>query len=104
MNSLGGGGEDYEKPNFSRPAQRKTIRPILIVWVLRNPKGVKRMLSLSPVIQSGMHVISLGFCFRVIVNEKSLFKKTTSSVLSLMLLIYEVYLYISCIADRQPVQ
>ena len=38
-----------------------------------------------------MRVISLGFCFRVIVNEKPLnLEKTTSSVLSVLLLIFDL--------------
>ena len=37
-----------------------------------------------------MRVTPLGLCLEVIVNEKPLnFKKTTSSVLSVLLLIYE---------------
>ena len=48
-----------------------------------------RMLSLCFVIQRSMRVIPLDFCLRVIVNEKSLnLEKTTSSVLSVLLLIY----------------
>ena len=47
------------------------------------------MLSLCLVIQRGMRITSLGFCLRVIVNEKPLnLEKTTSSVLSILLLIY----------------
>ena len=47
------------------------------------------MLSLCLVMQRGMCVTPLGFCFRVIVNEKPLnLEKTTSSVLSDLLLIY----------------
>ena len=47
------------------------------------------MPSLCLVIQPGMHVTPLGFCLRVIVNEKPLIlEKTTSSVLSVLLLIY----------------
>ena len=46
-------------------------------------------LSFCPLIQRGMRVTPLGFCLRVIVNEKTLnFEKTTSSVLSILLLIY----------------
>ena len=41
------------------------------------------MLSLCLVIQGGMRKTPLGFCLRVIVNEKPLnLEKTTSSVLS----------------------
>ena len=48
------------------------------------------MLSLCLVIQRGMRVTPLGFCFRVIVNEKLLnLEKTTSSVRYVLLLIYE---------------
>ena len=47
------------------------------------------MLSLCLVIQRGMRVTPLSFCLRVIVNEKaSNVKKTTYSVLSVLLLIY----------------
>ena len=47
------------------------------------------MLTLCLVIHRGMRVTPLGFCLRVIVNEKPLnLEKTTSSVLSVLLLIY----------------
>ena len=48
------------------------------------------MLSFSLVIQRGMHVTPLGFCLRVIVNEKPVnLEKMISSVLSsVLLLIY----------------
>ena len=40
--------------------------------------------------RKSMHVIPLGFCLWVIVNKKPLhLEKTTSSVLSVLLLIYE---------------
>ena len=55
----------------------------------QNPKGVKCMHFLCLVIQRSMHVTPLGFCLGVIVNEKLLnLDKTTSSVLSVVLLIY----------------
>ena len=44
--------------------------------------------SLCLVIQHSMHVTPLGFCLRIIVNEKPLnLEKTTSSALSVLLLI-----------------
>ena len=51
---------------------------------------------LFPVIQRGKGVTQLGFCLRVIVNEQPLnLKKTTSSVLSVLLLIYEFQVNLS---------
>ena len=48
------------------------------------------MLSLCLVIQRDMSVTTLGFCLRVIVNEKLLnLKKTTLSALSVLLFIYD---------------
>ena len=48
------------------------------------------MLSLYLVIQRGMRVTSLDFCLRDIVNKKTLnLEQATSSVLSVLLLIYE---------------
>ena len=45
--------------------------------------------------RESMRVTPLGFCLRVIVNEKHLNnKKTTSSVLSVLLLIYAPTFYI----------
>ena len=53
-------------------------------------KSYAHTLSLCPVIQRGMRVTSLGLCLRVIVNEKFLnLEKTTPSVLSGLLLIYD---------------
>ena len=47
------------------------------------------MISFYLVIQRCMRVTPLGFCLRVIVNEKPLnLENTTSSVLSVLLLIY----------------
>ena len=47
------------------------------------------MLSFSLAIHRVMRVTSLGLCLRVIVNEKPLNREqTTSSVLSVLLLIY----------------
>ena len=47
------------------------------------------MLSLCLVLQRGMRIAPLSFCLRVLVNEKPLnLKKTTSSVLSVLLLLY----------------
>ena len=47
------------------------------------------LLSLCLVIQHGIRVTSLGFCLRIIMNEKPInLEKTTSSVLSVLLLIY----------------
>ena len=46
-------------------------------------------LSLCLVIQRGMRVTPLGYCLRVVVNDKHLnLEKTVSSVLSILLLIY----------------
>ena len=47
------------------------------------------MLSVRLVIRRSMRVTPLGFCLRVIVNEKP-HEKTTSSVLSVLLLIYDI--------------
>ena len=59
----------------------------------QKPKGVTRMLFLFLVIQRGIHVAPLGFCLRVILNEKLLIlKKTTSSVLYVLLFIYANYM------------
>ena len=53
------------------------------------------MLFLFLVIQRGIHVAPLGFCLRVIVNEKLLIlKKTTSSVLYVLLFIYANYMMV----------
>ena len=47
------------------------------------------MLSICLVIQCSMRVTPLGFCLKVIMNEKLLnLEKTTASVLSVLLLIY----------------
>ena len=47
------------------------------------------MLSFSLVIQRGMHETPLGFCLRVLANEKPLnLEKMISSVLSVLLLIF----------------
>ena len=44
--------------------------------------------------RESMRVTHLGFCLRVIVNEKPLnLEKTTSSVLSVLLLIYACMVY-----------
>ena len=52
------------------------------------------MLSLCLVIQRGMRVTPSGFCLRVILNEKShKLEKATSSVLSVLLLIYRCNVY-----------
>ena len=52
------------------------------------PKGVQRILCLCLVIQPSMRISTLGFCLRVLMNIKPLkLKKTTSSVLSVLLLI-----------------
>ena len=60
----------------------------------QKPKGVprrQRMLSLCLVIQCCLRGTPLGFCLRVIVNERPLnLVKTTNSVLSVLLLIYGV--------------
>ena len=49
------------------------------------------MLSLCLVIQRGLRVTLLDLCLRVIVNEKPLnLEKATSSVLSVLLLIYGI--------------
>ena len=55
----------------------------------QKPKGVMRMLSLGLVIKRGIRLTSLSLCLRVFVNEKPLnLEKTTSSVLSVLLLFY----------------
>ena len=59
------------------------------ITLRQKPKGVTHMLSLCLLIQRSITVTPFGFYLRVIVNEKPLnLKKTTSSVLSLLLLIY----------------
>ena len=56
----------------------------------QRPKGVTHMLSLCLVIQRCLRGTPLGFCHRVIVNEKPVnLEKTTSSVLSVFLLTYD---------------
>ena len=59
----------------------------------QKPKRVTRMLSLCLVIQHVMQVTPLGYCLRVVVNEKhlNLEKTTTSSVLSVFLAIYDFH-------------
>ena len=52
------------------------------------------------VIQRGIHVAPLGFCLRIIVNEKLLnLEKTTSSVLYVLLLIYANYDVLIVVGD-----
>ena len=54
-----------------------------------SPKQLERSLSLCLVIQPSMRVTPLGFCLRVIVNEKlQNLEKMRSTVLSVLLLIY----------------
>ena len=54
-------------------------------------------LELCLLIQREMRVTPLGFCLRVILNENPLnFEKTTSIVLSVLLLIYDENLKIEC--------
>jgi len=54
------------------------------------------MLSLRLLIQRGMRITPLGICLRIMVNDKPLnLEKTTSSVLSVLLLIYDFYFRIS---------
>ena len=55
------------------------------------------------VIQRVMPTIPLGFCLRVIVNEKPLnLENTTSSVLSVLLLIYGGNFYLCMVCIRNP--
>ena len=50
-----------------------------ILLYITDPKGVTRMLSLCLLIQHCLHGTPLGFCLRVIVDEKPLnLEKTTS--------------------------
>ena len=62
-------------------------------FIYNNPEAEGKrsysLLSLWIVVQHGIHVTSLGFCLRIIMNEKPInLEKTTSSVLSVLLLIY----------------
>ena len=51
----------------------------------------------NPVLRR-MHITPLGYCFRVIVNEKPLnLEKTTTSVLSVLLLIYVIDNHYFCL-------
>ena len=59
----------------------------------QKPKGDTRMLFLFLVVQRDIHVAPFGFSLRVILNEKLLIlKKTTSSVLYVLLFIYANYM------------
>ena len=60
---------------------------VITITLRQTLKGVRRMLSLCLVLQRGMRVTPWSFYLRVIVNEKPLnLKKTTSSVLSVLLI------------------
>ena len=62
---------------------------LFTISLRQKSKGVTRILSPCLVIQRSMRATPLGFCLRVIVDEKPLnLEKTTSSVLSVLLLIY----------------
>ena len=66
----------------------KILEFLFTITLRQKPKRVKRMLSLCLVIQRGIRINPLGF--GVIVNEKPLnLEKTTSSVLSVLLSIYD---------------
>ena len=66
------------------------------------------MLSLRLLIQRGMRITPLGIFLRIMVNDKPLnLEKTTSSVLSVFLLIYDFFqdqhLLLLCSAPRVQV-
>ena len=74
------------------------LRSILFTITLgQKPKGVQRRASLNNKTERGHARNSLGFCLRVIVIEKTLnLERTTSSVLSVILLIYGcVFLFLT---------
>jgi len=62
---------------------------LFTITLRQKPKGVTSILRRIKRQRESMRVIPLGYCLRVIVNKKTLnLEKTTSSVLSVLLLIY----------------
>ena len=68
-----------------------------ILTIRQRPKVVTRMHSLCLVIQRCLRGTPLGFCLRASVKENPFnLEKTTSSILSVLFLIYDIYLSTEC--------